>query len=654
MNPAPPPSPLATADAPSLPDQVARRALQASESRYRRLFETARDGILLLNADTAQIEDVNPFLINMLGYSHAQFLGKKLWEMGPFADVAESKEMFSELQTKGYVRYENLPLRTINGKRCDVEFISNSYSCDGIKVIQCNIRDITQRKAAEDEIKSLAFYDPLTHLPNRRLLLDRLRQALASNARHKRGCALLFVDLDNFKALNDTVGHGVGDQLLQQVANRLTSCVREGDTVARQGGDEFVILLEDLSENSVDAAAQVKTVGEKILATLNQPYTLGSREHHSTASIGATMFGEHQNDIDELLKQADIAMYQAKADGRNTLCFFDPRLQAAVQAHAALETDLRKALVEGQFLLYYQPQVDGGRLIGAETLIRWRHPERGMLAPSTFIPLAEETGLILPLGHWGLESACSQLAAWASKPVMANLVVSVNVSVRQFRQPAFVQQVLDVLKRTGADPQKLNLELTESIFLDDIQDVIDKMAALKKWGLNFSLDDFGAGYSSLSYLKRLPLSQLKIDRSFAAHVLTDPNHATIARTIVALGVGLGLMVVAEGIETEAQRRFFADQGCHAYQGYLFGQPMPAAEFGRFVIWAEEHGCGLSEPTLEGKPYKTGQPSSGNAMKTAEFAGWHAHCEETADLINFVEPKLPVSGRDIGFAEETSP
>jgi diguanylate cyclase (GGDEF)-like protein len=435
------------------------------------------------------------------------------------------------------------------------------------------------RKRAEDEINLLAYYDPLTHLPNRRLLLDRLQLAIAASSRTKREGALLFIDLDNFKTLNDTFGHAKGDLFLQQVTQRLTACVREGDTVARLGGDEFVVMLEDLSENPEDAAAQIKIVGEKILTNLNQPYALASQEHHGTASIGATLFGESRNSIDDLLKQADFAMYQAKADGRNTLRFFDPDLQAAVKARTVLEADLRQGIGKDQFLLYYQPQVDGaGRLIGAEALVRWQHPERGIVSPAEFIPLAEETGLILPLGDWVLETACRQMVAWAGRSETAHLTLAVNVSARQFRQDDFVEQVLAVVKRSDADPTKLKLELTESMLLDNLEGVVAKMIELQARGLSFSLDDFGTGYSSLSLLKRLPLRELKIDQSFVRDVLTDSNDATIARTVVALGQSLGLTVIAEGVETGEQWAFLARHGCHAYQGYLFSRPVPAQEF----------------------------------------------------------------------------
>jgi diguanylate cyclase (GGDEF)-like protein len=443
--------------------------------------------------------------------------------------------------------------------------------------------DITERKAAQDRIQSLAFYDPLTGLPNRRLLMDRLSQAVAAGARHQRKGALLFVDLDDFKTINDTLGHHKGDLLLEQVAQRLSACIREGDTVARLGGDEFVVMLADLSENALGAAAQTEAVGEKILAMLNQPYHLERHECRSTASIGITLFGGNaQEGIDEPLKRADLAMYQAKAAGRNTLRFFDPQMQAVVRARAALETDLRVALEQQQFLLYYQPQVAAdGSLTGAEALVRWQHPTRGLVSPSDFIPLAEDTGLILPLGQWVLETACAQLAAWAASPEHAHWKLAVNVSARQFRQPHFVAQVLATLEHTGANPQRLKLELTESLLVDNVDEVITKMGALKGIGVGFSLDDFGTGYSSLSYLKLLPLDQLKIDQSFVRDLLSDPDDAAIARAIVALGHSLGLQVIAEGVETAQQRDMLADLGCDAYQGYYFGHPAPAADLNEF-------------------------------------------------------------------------
>ncbi|MEN6587127.1 MAG: EAL domain-containing protein [Sulfuricella sp.] len=449
------------------------------------------------------------------------------------------------------------------------------------------LTDITARKAAEEKIELLAFYDPLTHLPNRRLLIDRLQQALVSSSRSGLSGALLFIDLDNFKTLNDTLGHDIGDLLLKKVAERLAAAVREGDTVSRLGGDEFVVMLEDLNANAEEAATLAESVGEKILAALGHTYHLAGHEHRSTPSIGVALFAGQRESVDELLKRADLAMYQAKAAGRNTLRFFDPDMQAAVTARAIMEADLRQGLVSNEFFLHYQPQVDvHGRMTGAEALLRWSHPRRGLVPPAEFIPLAEETGLILPIGHWVLSTACNQLLAWASRPEMAHLTLAVNVSARQFHHADFVEQVLAVLDHTGANPQKLKLELTESLLLDDVEDIIAKMTALKAHGVGFSLDDFGTGYSSLSYLKRLPLDQLKIDQSFVRDVLTDPDDAAIARTIVALAQSLRLDVIAEGVETEEQRDFLERNGCHAYQGYFFSRPLPLEAFERFQNGAD--------------------------------------------------------------------
>jgi diguanylate cyclase (GGDEF)-like protein len=439
-------------------------------------------------------------------------------------------------------------------------------------------RDISERKRAEDETQRLAFYDTLTGLPNRRLLMDRLAHAQVTSARSRHHGALLFIDLDNFKDLNDTLGHDVGDQLLEQVALRLVTCLREGDTAARFGGDEFVVMLEDLVDGEAEAGSQAEVVAEKILARLGAPYELVGRQHSSTPSIGITLFCGTAVSVDELLKRADVAMYQAKAAGRNTLRFFDPAMQAAVLARAALDADLRQGLQRDELLLHYQPVVNGGnRIVGYEGLLRWRHPQRGMVTPGDFIGLAEQTGLILPIGQWVLHTACRQLVAWEAQPATRALTLAVNVSARQFRQADFVSQVLAALDETGADPQRLKLEITESVLISDVEDAIRKMSVLRERGVRFALDDFGTGYSSLSYLKRLPLDQVKIDQGFVRDVLTDPNDAAIVRTILALARSMDLQAVAEGVETEGQRQFLLDNGCTVFQGYLFGRPGPLGE-----------------------------------------------------------------------------
>jgi len=443
--------------------------------------------------------------------------------------------------------------------------------------------DITGRKVAEDQIKNLAFYDPLTGLPNRRLLLDRLQHALASSKRYHRNGALLFIDLDHFKNLNDTQGHGQGDLMLCQVAERLNYCVREGDTVARLGSDEFVVLLQDLKDKRTDAGAQAEAVGEQIVSALSQPHPLVQLTHHSSASVGVALFHGSEFQVEDLLKRADLALHKAKDAGGNTLRFFDPEMQASMTARAELEADLRQGLELDQFLLYYQPQVDQqGVLTGVEALVRWQHPVRGMVSPAHFIPLAEETRLILPLGQWVLETACRQLKVWSAQPHTAHLTVSVNVSALQFLGEQFVPEVLATLERTGAPPHRLKLELTESLLVNDVDDIIAKMLALKAQGVGFSLDDFGTGYSSLSYLKRLPLDQLKIDQSFLYEALSNPKDAAIVRATVTLGKSLDMMVIAEGVETQTQCDFLVGEGCLHFQGYHFGRPGPVEALEPFL------------------------------------------------------------------------
>ena len=453
------------------------------------------------------------------------------------------------------------------------------------------LSDITMKKAAEEQIKNLAFYDPLTKLPNRRLMLDRLEHALSSCGRQKRLGAVLMIDLDNFKTLNDSYGHNIGDKLLRSVATRLESCMRKGDTVSRMGGDEFVVIIEGLDE-TILLEKQVETVAKKIITHLSEPYLLTHEsntdkpkaiQYQCSCSIGIALFSEQAITVDELIKQADTAMYSAKAAGRNTLRFFDPKMQALISARAALEHDLYGAIKKAQFALYYQPIVSGKKkLIGVEALVRWVHPERGIIMPEQFIPAAEASGLIVPLGLWIMQTACDQLTKWALVPKMAGLSMAVNVSAMQFNQPQFVSQLLDQLKRSGANPLRLSLELTESALIYDLHDVIEKMTTLKNSGISFSLDDFGTGYSSLSYLKQLPLDQLKIDQSFIKDIFTDSNDVAIAQMIIALSKSMGLGVIAEGVENHAQLNYLENLGCHTHQGYLFSRPLPLKKFEAFA------------------------------------------------------------------------
>jgi len=430
-----------------------------------------------------------------------------------------------------------------------------------------------------EKVEHLAFYDPLTGLANRRLLYDRIKQALVFSARDGRMGALLFIDLDNFKTLNDTLGHDMGDLLLQQVAERLTSCVREGDTIARLSGDDFVVMLEELSKQDLEAAAQAETIGNKILNIINQPYQLASHQYRCTASIGMALFSDYDQSKEELLKHADIAMYQAKTAGRNALCFFDPQVQASLTTRVALETDLRLALAENQFKLYYQPQVyRKDKVIGAEVLIRWHHPQRGLVSPLDFIPLAEETGLILPIGQWVLETACAQIKIWERSFHTQHLQLAVNVSAKQFHQADFVEQVCQILRHSGINPERLKLELTETLLLDNIENTILKMMALREVGVRFSMDDFGTGYSSLSFLTQLPLNQLKIDQSFVRNIGVKTTDAVIVQTIIGMGNNLSMEVIAEGVETEEQREFLEQHNCSICQGYLFSKPVPIEQF----------------------------------------------------------------------------
>lgn len=559
---------------------VTERKLAEDNLRITATAFESHEGIMVTDVDN-KILRVNRAFTDITGYPAEEVIGKNprilrsgrqnagfyaaMWECLSNTGTWEG-EIWNR-RKNGEVYPEHLAITAIK----DQNGIVTSYVA--------SFTDITMSKAAADEIQHLAFYDPLTGLPNRRLLLDRLKQALASSARSGQDGALLFIDLDNFKALNDTLGHVMGDILLQQVAQRLTTFIRKGDTVARLGGDEFVVMLEDLSEHALVAAAQAETIANIILVTINRPFQLATHEYHCTSSIGIALFNGHQSGIEELLQHADIAMYQAKKTGRNTLRFFDPQMQDAIDIRIALENDLRKAFKDQQFHLYYQIQVDSSNCpVGAEALIRWLQPERGLVPPVQFIPLAEETGLILPIGQWVLETACAQLRAWQDDALTRDLTLSVNVSARQFRQPDFVAQVKAAIQQHAINPPLLKLELTESLLLANIEDAIVKMAALKEIGVGFSLDDFGTGYSSLQYLKKLPLDQLKIDQSFVRDIFADSSDQAIVRTIIAMTQTLNLNVIAEGLETEDQRQLLLNNGCTHYQGYLFGRPVPIEQF----------------------------------------------------------------------------
>ncbi|MGA2351158.1 MAG: EAL domain-containing protein [Terracidiphilus sp.] len=560
---------------------AAAEALRVSEERYRTAFETSLDGIALTHLEDGLFVDVNPAFLRIFGYDRDEVVLRTPTELSLWADSNDRLKMLEVLRDASICHNTEVQLLRKNGQKFWVQLSASKIDLEGIPSILVVIRDNSEVRAAEQKIEDLAFFDPLTRLPNRRQLLDRLRYTLAAN-RGNRNLALLLIDIDNFKMLNDTLGHQSGDLLLQEVAKRITASVRETDFVARLGGDEFIVLLEELGDALDHAAEQAKTVGEKLLAIIAQPYLLDGRECLGTASIGITVCEDRREETSEVLQQADIAMDLAKTAGRNTLRFFSPALRAAVSARAALEEDLRQAISCNQFLLYYQPQVSRGKVIGAEALIRWKHPKRGIVPPNDFIPLAEETGLILPMGDWVLETACEQIATWARTKETAHLAIAVNISARQFRQQNFEHSVLAALKRSGADPRNLKLELTESMLVDNIEEVIAKMTALRSHEIGFALDDFGTGYSSLSYLKRLPLDQLKIDRSFIRDILTDASSGAIAEAVISLGKAMRMPVIAEGVESEEQRVFLARLGCHSFQGYLTSRPLPLDDFERLI------------------------------------------------------------------------
>ncbi len=556
------------------------KALRSSEERYRSVFLTSFDGILINRLGDGACIDVNPRFLEFMGYQRNEVLGKSSVELGVWVNEDDRKRLYQLLKKSESCHGFEARFRTRSGELKWGQLSASLIEIDGVPSLITIARDVSNERAAENEIRNLAFYDPLTGLPNRRLIFEQLRQSQALGSRLGTLRALLFLDLDNFKTLNDTLGHQTGDLLLQEVARRLSSCVRETDTIGRFGGDEFVIVLQDLSDTPERAAEQAKQVAEKIRACLSQPCLLDGHNWVSSSSIGISVFGHKRESTDEILQQADIAMYQAKAAGRNAIHFFAPALQAAVNSRAALEEDLRRALNSNELSLHYQPQFRHGGLIGAEALARWIHPRRGLLTAGEFIPLAEETGLIAALGDWVLESACRQIAVWAQRKGTPPIPVSVNVSPRQFQQPGFVDQLLATVERTGVDPKRLVLEITESVLVDNFADVLARMNTLKSHGVRFSLDDFGIGYSALSYLKRLPVDQLKIDRSFVRDSLIDAAGAAITQAIVSMGKAMKLQVIAEGVETVDQRDFLAGLGCHSFQGYLFSHPLPVEDFER--------------------------------------------------------------------------
>jgi diguanylate cyclase (GGDEF)-like protein/PAS domain S-box-containing protein len=563
----------------------------ASKECHQAVLDGAMDGFWLLDQQGYLLE-VNGTYCVMSGYNEQELLTMHISTLDA---IETSKDLAARLQTimnLGRGRFETYHRRK-DGSTLRLEISVQYREINGGQFVVF-LRDTTKHQQAADEIEHLAFYDTLTQLPNRRLLFDRLGHTLANSARGGRAGALLFIGIDNFKKTNDFFGHAVGDLLLKQVAERLTASLRQSDTLARParlGGDEFVVVLEDLSEHEAEATAQVEVVCKKILSIINQPFKLTTQEHQSTVSIGVAFYGKNPQSCEDLLQHADIAMYQAKKNGRNTVSFFNPEMLNVVHSRIELERDLKRAIEEKQFQLYYQIQTDSfDRPFGVEALIRWVHPERGLLSPSEFISLAEETGLILLIEQWVLETACSQLKAWQQNSLTRNLVLSINVSAKQFLRTDYAAQVLATMQQHGIDPILLKLEITESVLLESFESAIATMNALKKIGVQISLDDFGTGYSSLQYLKRLPINQLKIDQSFVRDIVVDGNDQAIVSTIIAMARSMKLEVIAEGVETEEQRQLLLHKGCMNYQGYLFGKPVPIEQF--------EAAIRLSEGTIE--------------------------------------------------------
>lgn len=550
------------------------RALITTERRYQTVFETSLDAICMIELESGNYAEVNSAFLAMTGFARDEVIGRTSAEFDLFSNPQDRDTMHELVHENAIVRDREMLLKRRDGSTFWATITVSTIVLNKKRFVHAVIRDVSEAKLAEEEIKNLAFFDQLTGLANRRLLIEHLERVVASNARPCCQHAVLFMDLDNFKILNDSHGHQTGDKLLQEVAKRLMATVLKSDFVGRLGGDEFIFIASDLDQNPESAAAQAEAIAAKLRKVICSPYLIDGLEFHSSCSIGVTLFGSEAVSANEVLQQGDIAMYQAKAAGRNVVRFFASELQSVVNARASLEHEIRRGIQQKEFILHYQPQVRGGRVVGCEALLRWQEPKRGLLGPAHFIQMAEESRLILPLGAWVIEEACRQLAKWASCESMSSLEVAINISALQFRSRDFVEEILHALSSFGVPAGKLKIELTESMLVEDVEGVIEKMKILKAHGIKIALDDFGTGYSSLSYLNRLPLDQLKIDFSFVRNICSDATSATIAQTIISLGKTMGLSVIAEGVENPNQQEFLAKLGCDIYQGYLFA---PALE-----------------------------------------------------------------------------
>ena len=547
--------------------------LRESEAKYRSVLETSHDGFLLLDCQ-GRLREVNDAYVNLSGYSRDELLHMNIAELEAVESPQAVMQHMPLIIATGAQLFETRH-RTKSGESKPVE-ISVTFSQGQGGLLSAFVRDLTTRHEAELRIQRLYYFDALTGLPNRTQFMDRVRHDIELAHTHNHGLAVICLDLDHFGQINDSFGHLAGDMFLIRLSERFKLALTPHDMICRTGGDEFMFLIANAD------AQVVRQTAEQLFQSASQPLRIDEQDLSTTISMGIALYPADGDDAEGLVRAADTATHWSKKEGRNVYRFFTAEMRSAVTAKLTLETDLREALAQNQFLLHYQAQMAGQSLTGAEVLVRWQHPGRGLVSPGEFIPLAEESGLILPLGHWVLETACAQLAQWASQPEFARLTLAVNVSAKQFQLPDFVEQVLAVLARTGANAHRLKLELTESMLVDDVENIIMKMNTLKARGVGFSLDDFGTGFSSLAYLKRLPLDQLKIDQGFVRNIISDSNDAAIAKMVVALAGSMGLAVIAEGVEQQAQADFLAHLGCDAYQGYFFSRPLPLAAFEAFA------------------------------------------------------------------------
>jgi diguanylate cyclase (GGDEF)-like protein/PAS domain S-box-containing protein len=553
--------------------------LHASGIRYRRLFETAKDGILLLDSESGRVMDANASVAQMLGYSRDHFLNHKLCDVLPFTSIPECRKGLAELQTEESVAFEHWSLQAEDKSFIDVEFVGNVYQVDGARIVQCNLRDITSRKQAEARIHYMALHDALTGLPNRTLLQDRLTQSITLACRNQERVAVLMLDLDQFKYINDSLGHHIGDGLLKDVSARMKTCLRESDIVARLGGDEFVVALPGITRNE-----DVDEVVQKLLSSLLDPFHVDGHELKISGSIGVGQYPIDGETPAALLRAADTAMYAAKGKGRGTFCHFTPELDVATQRRMLLVSDLHSACELGQLSLNYQPQIatSSGAITAVEALLRWNHPQHGAISPAEFIPLLEEMGLIIGVGKWVLKTACLQNAAW-QKAGLPPVRMAVNVSAHQFYRGDLVKAVEEALRESQMDPRWLDLELTETLTLDGSETTINIMRNLKSLGVGLSLDDFGTGWSSLSCLRRFPLDRIKIDRSFMRDLMSEPAAKAVVTSIIDLARNLGFACIAEGVETREQLQYLENKECSEVQGFLYSPAVPALACGALIL-----------------------------------------------------------------------